>query len=218
MKSDQLSSWLRYFSVSCAVLIRFTIFCFLFEHQHSEQNDEPAAKTIHSGEDQVDNTSKNKYQVFADQLLEHCRKCKSKNADKCSETNHVCHEFEALANQLRYDLLHPHNPCGRCIVRPTCSWENLCDDFKHFCNMRRVAMCQLTGKVILFAANKKYLWMGPRPDEVDLKIAQIEDLDGNYVDLKFTEKYIRVIKNDPLYKEILEGEREFIEYQSIREG
>jgi len=162
--------------------------------------------------------SKNKFQLFADQLREHCRKCRSNNADKCSETNNVCDELEIKANQLHYDLLHPHNPCGRCIVRPTCEWERLCDDFKHFCNMRRVAMCQLTGKAILFAKNKKYLWMGRQLDEVDLKIMQIEDLDGNYVDLKFTEKYIREIKNDPLYEEILKGEREFLEYQSIREG
>ena len=34
--------------------------------------------------------------------------------------------------------------------------------------------------------------MGRQLDEVDLKIAQIEDLDGNYVDLEFTEKYIEI--------------------------
>jgi hypothetical protein len=163
--------------------------------------------------------SKNKFQVFADQLREHCRKCRSNNADKCSETNRGCGEIEAKYNKLYYDLLHPNNPCGRCIVRPTCSWENQCDEFKHFCNMRRVAMCELTGKVILFAKNKKYLWMGrQRLDEVDLKIAQIEDLDGNYVDLKFTEKYIREIKKDSSYQDILAGERQFVEYQIKKEG
>ena len=167
----------------------------------------------------MSNKPKNKYQVFADQLREHCRKCRSQDPGKCINRETDCNELEAKANELYYDLLHPHNPCGRCIVRPTCSWDNQCDDFKHFSNIRRVAMCELTGKVILFGNNKKYLWMGRRRlDEVDLKMAQIEDLDGNYVDLKFTEKYIREIKNDPLYEDILEGEREFMESQSMRDG
>jgi len=166
----------------------------------------------------MSNKPKNKYQVFADQLREYCEKCRSQDPGKCINRETVCDEFEIKANQLRYDLVHTYSPCGTCIVRPTCDWRSLCDAFRHYCNLRRVAMCQLTGKVILFAKNKKYIWMGQRLDEVDLKIAQIEDLDGNYVDLKFTEQYIQEIKSDPLYEEILEGERQFIEYQSIREG
>ena len=165
----------------------------------------------------MSNKPKNKFQVFTDQLRKHCRKCRSNNADKCSETNHVCHEFEALANQLRYDLLHPHNQCGRCIVRPTCDWRTFCDAYRHYWNVRRVAKCVFTGEVIFFAKNKRYLWMG-RPDEIDnQEIAQLEDLDGNCVDLEFTDKYIREIKSDPLYEDILEDEREFISYHSMRE-
>jgi hypothetical protein len=84
--------------------------------------------------------------------------------------------------------------------------------------MQRVAICELTGKVILFAKNKKYLWMG-WPDEIyEMEIAQLEDLDGNHVDLKFTEKYIREIKNDSSYQDILAGEREFMQYHSMREA
>ena len=82
--------------------------------------------------------------------------------------------------------------------------------------MRRVARYELTGEVIYFAKNKKYLLM-ESPEEVDdLEIAQAQDFDGNKIDLAFTERYIRKIRNDPLYEEILETEREFIEYRSKR--
>jgi hypothetical protein len=51
----------------------------------------------------------------------------------------------------------------------------------------------------------------------DHRIAQLEDLDGNRVDLEFTEKYTREIKNDAAYQAVLETEREFMEYHSLRE-
>jgi len=43
-------------------------------------------------------------------------------------------------------------------------------------------------------------------------------LNGNYLYLEFTEQYIREIKNDLVYGDVLEDDRELIEYQSIREG
>jgi len=50
----------------------------------------------------------------------------------------------------------------------------------------------------------------------DKKIAQAQDFDGNKIDLAFTERYIWEIRSAPLYEDILETEREFIEYHSNR--
>ena len=82
--------------------------------------------------------------------------------------------------------------------------------------MRRVARCELTGEVIFFTKNKKYLLMDS-PDEVDdLEIAQAQDFDGNKIDMAFTDRCIREIKTDALFKDILETERELLAYRSKR--
>ena len=111
---------------------------------------------------------------------------------------------------------YSHNPFGVCIVRPACGWDRLCEDYKHYCNIRHVARCELTGEVIFLAKNKKYLLI-ESPDEIDDQaIAQAQDFDGNKIDMAFTERYIQEIKTDALFKDILETERKLIEYRSKR--
>ena len=162
--------------------------------------------------------AKNKFQLVEDQFREYCKNCEfyDPGIGKCLKDKEGCVEVRAKYNQLYYSLLHPHNPCGVCIVRPTCEWDRLCEGYKHYCNMQRVARCELTGEVSFFTKTKKYLLI-ESPDEVDdQKIAQAEDFDGNKIDMAFTERYIREIKSDPLYEDILETEREFIGYNSKR--
>jgi len=160
----------------------------------------------------------NKFQLVEDQLREHCKNCVfyDPGIGKCLKGKERCAEMEVKYNQLYYDLLHPHNPCGVCIVRPICKSNRFCEAHRHYDNMERVARCELTGEVIFFTKNKKYLLV-ESPDEIDdQEIAQAQDFDGNKIDLAFTERYIREIKRDPLYEEILETERELIEYHSKR--
>jgi hypothetical protein len=158
----------------------------------------------------------NKFQLVEDQLREYCKNCKyyDPSIGKCLKDKRGRVEVRVKYNQLYYSLLHPHSPCGDCIVRPACGWDRLCEEYKHYCNMRRVARCELTGQVIYFTKNKKYLLMDS-PDEVDAQeIAQAQDFDGNKIDMGFTERYIQEIKTDSLFKEILETERELLEYRS----
>ena len=166
----------------------------------------------------MSNKAFNKFQWVEDQLKELCKECEFYDSGfgKCLKGKEGCVEVKAKYNQLYYDLLHPHNPCGVCIVRPTCGWDRFCEAHRHYGNMERVARCELTGEVIFFTKNKKYLLV-ESPDEIDdQNIAQAQDFDGNKIDLTFTERYIREIKSDPLYEEILETERELIDYNSKR--
>ncbi len=154
--------------------------------------------------------SQNKFKKAHQYLEKYCKKCDSSFTGACLKNERPC-EFNPEKNTIYYENLYPFHPCKNCLVRSTCDDRKRCSDFNHYNNMESVAECELMEKLIYFTKNRIKL-LESHPGLIKKENFLADDIHGDMIDVDFTKKYISEIKNDPDYEDILETERQYLEF------
>ena len=146
-----------------------------------------------------------KFEAAIHELTALCEECRDKREIDCSK-NRECEKYNSKFNELYYDLEFPNQPCKDCVVLTMCREPAKCEEFNHNYNMRDVAKSELLGHQIYFSKNKIRLLPS------HFKIITKEDfkqkrINGEKIDIEFTIEYIKNIKLDSRYEEILEIEK-----------
>lgn len=152
----------------------------------------------------------NKHEQAIDELTKFCKECKGEKSTDCFY-NRECEKYNLKFNELYYDLAYPLDPCKDCIVLTQCREPSKCEEFNQHYNIRDVAKSELLGYQIYFSKKKKKLFQGHSELITEEDIIQ-KYFSGEKIDIEFTKEYIKEIKNEKDYNEILKIEKQRLEY------
>lgn len=152
----------------------------------------------------------NKFEQAISELTNLCKECNNSNNIDCP-CNRECEIYDLKFNDLYYDMAYPLDPCKDCIFLSMCRETSQCEEFNHHYNMRDVAKSDLLGHQICFSKNKIRLLHG-HSESITKEDFKQKRINGENVDIELTKEYIKKIKNDSRYEEILEIEKQRLEY------
>ena len=152
----------------------------------------------------------NKFEQAISELTNLCKECNSTNNIDCPY-NRECEIYDQKFNELYYDMACPLDPCKDCIFLAMCRETAHCEEFNHHYNMRDVAKSELLGHQI-YISKKKIRILEGYPKLITKEDLKQKRIDGEKVDIESTKEYIKKIKLDSRYEEILEIEKQRLEY------
>jgi hypothetical protein len=155
--------------------------------------------------------TKNKFEFVHNSLIEFCNKCSSAKKNHCDRYDKNCANYSIEYKDLYYIILYPCHPCGKCLMRPICTFGGDCDKYWHYYRVRHVADCEINDNAVFFSKEKIQMVSGHRDIITEEYIKSVEFFRNN-VDFEITKNYIDEIKNEPYYPEVLLTVWQYLEY------
>lgn len=146
-------------------------------------------------------------------IIRFCEQCKSLKKSQCSKYDKDCAEYASYLREIYFNDLHPHHPCKECIVGVCCT-AYYCDTYYHYHRKRFVAECEIRGHVVFFSKEKLQIVAGSA-DFITKEYIETVEYFRTEIDFATTENYIRQIKSEADYEQILRNVYDRIKYDEF---